>query len=168
MTVTAIAAAQYRVSKALAPGQVAAQLGEPVTYRVGITVSAGGTQIVNNARFVDTLPAGVVFVSATDGGTYDAASNTVTWQIGTLTPQPNNDVTITRQVTVIFNSPPFAAGQRPNNIVEAFGTPSGGTDTSLGRAEFAVTLRNPGDITDGRQARHRRPRSAQGSSTPTP
>ena len=147
MTVTAIAAAQYRVSKALAPGQAAAQLGTPVTYRVGITVSAGGTQIVNNARFVDTLPAGVEFVSATDGGTYDAGTNTVTWQIGTLTPQPNNDVTITRQVTVIFNSPPFAAGQRPNNIVEAFGTPSGGTDTSLGRAEFAVTLRNPGDIT---------------------
>ena len=127
------------------PGRGAAR--QPVTYRVGITVSAGGTQIVNNARFVDTLPAGVEFVSATDGGTYDAATNTVTWQIGTLTPQPNNDVTITRQVTVIFNSPPFAAGQRPNNIVEAFGTPSGGTDTSLGRAEFAVTLRNPGDIT---------------------
>ncbi len=167
VTVTAIAAAQYRVSKALAPGQAAAQLGTPVTYRVGITVSAGGTQIVNNARFVDTLPAGVEFVSATDGGTYDAGTNTVTWQIGTLTPQPNNDVTITRQVTVIFNSPPFAAGQRPNNIVEAFGTPSGGTDTSLGRAEFAVTLRNPGDITTAGK-RDTWPRSAQGSSTPTP
>jgi uncharacterized repeat protein (TIGR01451 family)/LPXTG-motif cell wall-anchored protein len=147
VTVTATAAAQYTVSKGLAPGQAAAQLDTPTTYRVGITVAAGGTQVVNNARFVDTLPPGVQFVSASQGGVYDAATNTVTWQLGTLTPQANNDVTITREVTVIYPSTAFTAGDRPNNVVEAFGTPSGGTDTLLGQDDFAVTLRNPGDIT---------------------
>ena len=45
------------MSKGLAPGQIA-KLGEPLTYRVGITLAAGGTQPINNARFIDTLPAG--------------------------------------------------------------------------------------------------------------
>ena len=67
VTVTVRAASSWRVSKGLAPGQIA-KIGEPLTYRVGITLAAGGTQPINNARFVDTLPPGVTFVSAANGG----------------------------------------------------------------------------------------------------
>jgi LPXTG-motif cell wall-anchored protein/uncharacterized repeat protein (TIGR01451 family) len=147
VTVRAVAASNYTVSKGFAPGTTVAQLGEPVSYRVGLTVAAGGTQDVNLARFVDTLPPGVQFVSASDGGTYNPANNTVTWNLGTIVPNPNADVTVTRTVTVIFNSPPFQAGDTPINLVVAFGTPSGGSEIELGRDDFQVTLRAPGDIT---------------------
>lgn len=146
VTVTVRATSSWRVSKGLASGQIA-RVGEPLTYRVGLTVAAGGTQPINNARMVDTLPPGVTFVSATGGGTYNPATNTVTWNLGTVTPQANSDVTVSREVTVIFPSPPYQVGDRPNNVVEAFGAPSGDPDQSLGRASYAVTLRGPGDIT---------------------
>ena len=48
------------------------------------------TYDVHNVTITDTLPAETTFVSASDGGTYDASTHTVTWDIGTLpagTPQ---------------------------------------------------------------------------------
>ena len=45
------------------------QVDTPYTYKVGITLAAGGTQNLNGVVFTDTLPAGAQFVSATGGGT---------------------------------------------------------------------------------------------------
>ena len=55
------------------------------------------TQIIRNARLVDELTEdGVTFVSATGGGTYDPATNRVTWELGDIAPdQP----AVTRDVT---------------------------------------------------------------------
>ena len=95
----------------------------------------------------DTLPPGAQFVSANGGGVYDPGTNTVTWALGTLVPNANNNVTTTREVTVIFPSTTFQAGDTPINNVEAFGAPAGEPDQSLGTAQFPVTLREAGDIT---------------------
>ena len=58
-----------------------------VTYEINVFDSSWpnysnplpGTWTVVNAVVTDTLPPGSVFVSATDGGVYDAATHTVTW-----------------------------------------------------------------------------------------
>jgi uncharacterized repeat protein (TIGR01451 family) len=45
-----------------------------------------GSAAANNVEIVDTLPAGLEFVSATEGGVYDAASRSVTWRLTALPP----------------------------------------------------------------------------------
>jgi uncharacterized repeat protein (TIGR01451 family) len=59
-------------------------------------------QITNNgpsdstgAVVVDALPSGVNFVAATNGGTYDSGSHTVSWAIGTLAEDASTSVNIT-------------------------------------------------------------------------
>ncbi|MFF0451080.1 SpaA isopeptide-forming pilin-related protein [Streptomyces sp. NPDC004609] len=58
--------------------------GTPDQYaRTMANVCAGlGTQALENLTVVDTLPAGAQFVSATHGGVYDSATNTITWSLG--------------------------------------------------------------------------------------
>jgi uncharacterized repeat protein (TIGR01451 family) len=121
VTVTAIAAPSWVVSKGRVTG--VAQLDTSFTYRVGLTLTAAGTCTVSNARLVDTLPPGAVFVAATQGGTYSPATNEVAWALGTLTP------------TVVFPDPTLEAGDSPVNSVEGFGAPAGDEDQSLGSAE---------------------------------
>src|SRR5207253_919526 len=43
-----------------------------------------GTAAAQNVQVVDTLPAGVSFVSASGGGVFNPASRTVTFTVGTL------------------------------------------------------------------------------------
>jgi uncharacterized repeat protein (TIGR01451 family) len=145
VSVTARAASEWTVAKSRVTS--AAQLDTPFTYRVSVTLAAGGTQNVDGARFVDTLPPGAEFVSATQGGTYDPGTHAVTWALGTLVPAASTAVTFARDVTVIFPSATFNAGDTPVNTVEAFGSPAGEPSQSLGRATLSVTLRPTGDIT---------------------
>ncbi|WP_335938992.1 DUF7927 domain-containing protein [Streptomyces sp. PTD5-9] len=44
--------------------------------------SEPGTRALENLTVVDTLPTGARFVSATHGGVYEAATNTITWRLG--------------------------------------------------------------------------------------
>ena len=111
----------------------AAQLDTPFTYRVGITLAAGGTQNINNARFVDTLAAGRAVRLGQRGGVFDPGATRSRWAVGTLVPNANNNVTTRGEVTVIFPSTTFQAGDTPINNVEAFGAPAGEPDQSLGR-----------------------------------
>jgi uncharacterized repeat protein (TIGR01451 family) len=61
---------------------VSANPGDPVAYT--ITYANDSPVNVTNAVITDVLPAGLDFVSATGGGTYDAGTRTVTWTIGPL------------------------------------------------------------------------------------
>jgi len=68
-------------------------------------------QITNNGPsnstgvvVLDVLPSGVSFVSATDGGTYDPGSHTVSWAIGTLAKDASTSVNTT--VNVNESTPP--------------------------------------------------------------
>ena len=86
------ASADLAVAKYLQFGPESdALLDRPVTYFISpCSSSAGlndipGNLWIENWTITDTLPADVVFVSASPGGVYDAASNSVTWSdIGIL------------------------------------------------------------------------------------
>lgn len=65
----------------------AAQPGDTLTYTV--TVGNTGTRESVPTTVHDVLPAGLTFVSATSGGTYDATTRTVTWSIPAM---PRDDV----------------------------------------------------------------------------
>jgi uncharacterized repeat protein (TIGR01451 family)/fimbrial isopeptide formation D2 family protein len=142
--VTAVAASNLTFTKQrLGP----AQLDTPLTYRLTATLAAGDTQIIRNARFVDDLPAGVTFVSATGGGTFDASKNQVTWAVGDLVPNPNQAVSTSREVTVIFPSATFKGGQTVTNSSRCLGTPDGTTgEHTYGPANDTATLRAAGPI----------------------
>src|SRR5262249_27995887 len=72
---------------------------------------------VENAVVRDTLPPGAVFVSATDGGIYNATTHTVTWPaipevifegvLGNGSPR--------FYVTIRYPSPPFTSDNDPAN-----------------------------------------------------
>jgi len=57
--------------------------GDDVTYELCFDNTLNDFPLYN-VSIVDTLPDEVAFVSASDGGSYDAPSHTVTWDIGTL------------------------------------------------------------------------------------
>ncbi|MCW7080874.1 MAG: DUF11 domain-containing protein [Candidatus Methanospirare jalkutatii] len=56
--------------------------GDAITYT--ICYENKNDYVVHNVTLVDTLPDEESFVSASDGGIYDADNHTVTWYIGTL------------------------------------------------------------------------------------
>ncbi|WP_298821158.1 SdrD B-like domain-containing protein, partial [uncultured Chloroflexus sp.] len=90
----------------------------PTTYQLQVCIPDNGSGALNltNVQIVDTLPAGVVFVSASDGGTYNGATNTVTWPATSLSvPAP---LCVTRSVTVIFPSTTFTVGAEVRNAME--------------------------------------------------
>ena len=147
--VTAKAQSDWTVTKNVVPAGTPPQVDTPYTYRVGLTLAAGGTQNLNGVVFTDTLPAGAQFVSATGGGTFDAGTNTVTWPPRDLVPQPNSDVSSFEQVTVIFPAANFPVGTNILNVVVANGTPAGEPTQELGRAERPGIIRGAGTVTAG-------------------
>jgi uncharacterized repeat protein (TIGR01451 family) len=58
-------------------------VGENVVYT--ITVENEGPDLATGVVVTDTLPAGLTFVSATNGGVWDANTRTITWNVGSLT-----------------------------------------------------------------------------------
>ena len=63
-------------------GSETAAPGETSSYE--LTWHNAGPARAENAVVIDTLPAGVSFVSASAGGRYSASRGTVTWKLGTL------------------------------------------------------------------------------------
>lgn len=61
---------------------VNAKLGDILTY--AIDVKNSGVLQVNKAVVTDVLPAGVTFKEAMNGGIYDEATNSVTWEVTDL------------------------------------------------------------------------------------
>ncbi|MFQ5575489.1 MAG: hypothetical protein ACE5G8_00725, partial [Anaerolineae bacterium] len=75
-------------------GAAQAPLGATVVYTLTYqnqSDSITGTNVV----IQNTLPPGLNFAGATGGGTYDAPSRTITWNIGTLNPNTAANVTFT-------------------------------------------------------------------------
>ena len=58
-------------------------IGETIAYT--IQVANYGTDTATNVVVADTLPAGLTFVSASSGGTYDSVTRTVSWSIPAVT-----------------------------------------------------------------------------------
>ena len=70
--------------------------GTPITYT--LTWSVGGNAFADNIVLTDTLPAEVDFNAASDGGTYDAGTRTVTWNLGNHVPGDSGTVTLVGNV----------------------------------------------------------------------
>ena len=145
--VTAKAASKWTVTKNVVPAGTAPQVDTPYTYRVGLTLAAGGTQNLNGVIFTDTLPVGAQFVSATGGGTF--ANGVVTWPPRDMVPNLNADVTTSEEVTVIFPAANFPVGTKILNLVVANGTPAGEPTQELGRAQRPGTIGGAGTVTAG-------------------
>jgi uncharacterized repeat protein (TIGR01451 family)/fimbrial isopeptide formation D2 family protein len=70
--------------------------GENTTY--DLTVSNTSAVDASGVVVTDALPAQLDFVSATDGGTYNPATRTVTWNLGTVAAGTNKVVHVTATV----------------------------------------------------------------------
>lgn len=51
-----------------------------------LEVTNPGSAIATGVQVVDTLPAGLDFVSASEGGTWDVSTRTITWRLNTIPP----------------------------------------------------------------------------------
>ena len=95
-----------------------------------MTITNDGPSSVTGATVVDPLPAGVTFVSATGGATYDAGTNTVHYTTGTIPAGGTETFTITVAVG------PDATGTIANTATVS--PPVGSTDPAP-----ATTTRRP-------------------------
>lgn len=146
-TVTVDANIDLEVRKyKVAPAEIVPWLDQNVTYQIlagykdqfspdqaqknfvkdpATVCQENGTWAMQNLVVVDTLMPGVVFVEATNGGSYDPAANTVTWNLGdsvslnAKTGQyecnasyPNN-----LRVTVKYPKPTFEGNQDSNYVI---------------------------------------------------
>jgi len=90
-----------------------AKAGSTITYNISYTNL--GPQPSANATLTDFLPAELSFVSATNGGTYNATTKTVKWNLGTVSVNFTGSVSLTAKIaagtpigTAILNQAQFA------------------------------------------------------------
>jgi len=79
------------------PSAYQAVPGDTITYT--ITYSNNSPVNATGVVITDILPAGLTFVSADNGGTYNAATRTITWNLGSLA-SGEGPYTVTYQVIV--------------------------------------------------------------------
>ncbi|NTW03456.1 MAG: DUF11 domain-containing protein, partial [Oscillochloris sp.] len=138
LPLTANADPYMQVAKRFVSGGV---VDLPTVYQVESCVpSSSGSLDVTNIVMRDTLPANAVFVSATDGGTYDAATNTIIWPVEDILVSAG-ETCLTHSVTVRFPSSSFVAGDEVRNNLDVDGTALGGTHIS--RSAFDTRLIQP-------------------------
>ena len=74
-------------------------VGGTITYKLCYDNLQNPDTAVHNVTINDTLPAGVTFVSASPGWTYDSSTRNVTWDIGTVQAEAP-ETCVTLNVTV--------------------------------------------------------------------
>jgi uncharacterized repeat protein (TIGR01451 family) len=85
-----------------------ASSGEPVTFT--ITYRNDGTAPATNFVITDRLDAILEDIAPMDGGVFDPATRTITWQIGTVAPQSSGTVRFSATVD------DFAGGRTITNL----------------------------------------------------
>lgn len=100
--------------------------GDTITFTISFD-NAQNNQPVTNVVLVDELPPDAAFVSASDGGTYDAGTHKVTWNIGTL---PAYAPTQYRYLTVTIN-PNVNPGDKITNYATINGAEPGTGPTTV-------------------------------------
>lgn len=73
-------------------GPATVNAGGQLTYTMAWEI--GGTSPVTSTLLTDSLPSNTVFVSAANGGTYDATTKMVTWNLGAHVPGDKGSVTL--------------------------------------------------------------------------
>ena len=105
-----------------------AQVGDKLTYTIKYanTESGNATVVVT-----DKVPTGTTFVSASEGGTYDQATNTVTWTFNNIASGASGEVTLTVEVSedavveTIENQAEVTIGDHDPNVTTKVDTPLG-------------------------------------------
>jgi uncharacterized repeat protein (TIGR01451 family) len=87
-------------------------VGETVVFT--IVATNNGPDTANNLVVTDTLPAGLDFVSCTDGGLWDPLTRTVTWPAAVVA----NDGNVTYYLTALVNSTSLAGTNVTNMVNE--------------------------------------------------
>jgi len=119
---------------------------EPVTYRIygcNPNIASLGALDYTDLVLVDSLPKGATFVSATAGGVYDAAAETVTW----TTREPARDDCMnpsqTREVTVVYSDEKFVQSIPVGESINTFQNTVKATAVALdGQTLTATDQRN--------------------------
>jgi uncharacterized repeat protein (TIGR01451 family) len=78
-------------------GPLTATRGSTVTYR--LSYQNLGPAAAQGVKVVDSLPAGLGFVSALGGGSYNATARTVTWNLGTVNTGSTGSVSFTATIS---------------------------------------------------------------------
>ncbi len=138
-------------------------IGGSETVSFTITAENVGTRVAAEVQVIDRIDTNVFeFVSASDGGSYDAASGTVTWRFNTLSP---DDGLQTFTMVLKVKSGLASSNTTTTNVVEIEDNGLGGTDPTpdnnrdthtdrLIYPDLLVTKTNnveevsPGDIVD--------------------
>ena len=109
--------------------------GDQVNYTLTFDHTAASRTIAN-VSLVDTLPAQMSFVSATNSGVYNSANRTVTWNIGTIAAgAPAQSVQVTLQVN---SNTPY--GSQITNSATISGTDTLLNDTLTAQASVNVQV----------------------------
>jgi len=108
-------------------------IGGQVTYTLQYNISEGSSLF--SSQLIDTLPAGVTFVSCTAGGTH--SNGVVTWPLGTLGQGAAGNKTVTVQVSSMQSS--------YKNVGYIVGTMSGATYRGTGVSVNAVPVTTTSD-----------------------
>ncbi|HXR44076.1 MAG TPA: DUF11 domain-containing protein, partial [Pseudolysinimonas sp.] len=94
-----ITASDHRLAIAKTADAASAQPGDAVHYTV--SVSNLGTSDSDPTTAHDRLPAGLTFVSADRGGSYDAATGEVTWPVPAIPRGSHVDLAVTARVDAV-------------------------------------------------------------------
>ena len=133
VAITATAASHIDLDKSLI-GLTMISVDTNVTYKVELCEDFNmltGQLDLSNITLVDTLPAGVIFVSASNGGSYNAGTNTVTWAIPDLDVSSNGAACVANYVTVRYPSGTFNNGDVVRNDASLTATPLGEPPVTL-------------------------------------
>jgi uncharacterized repeat protein (TIGR01451 family)/fimbrial isopeptide formation D2 family protein len=103
-------------------------VGDTIVYT--LTVDNAGPSLAQNVTVTDTIPAGITFVTASGGGTYNPATREVTWSLG-------NDFAVGQTlltVSATVDTPAFGAIAAIDNVATVTTTttdpnPDNNTDT---------------------------------------
>ena len=77
-------------------GPATAKPGDTITYT--LSYHNLGPADATSSKIVDTLPAGVTYVSASNGGTYSYFTRKVTWNLGTVPAGASGSRTLTVRI----------------------------------------------------------------------
>ena len=132
-----ITASDHRLSITKVADATSAGFGALVTYTV--TVGNVGTSTSDPTTASDQLPAGLDFVSADQGGSYDPATRAVTWPVGALARDTSIAFTLVTRID--------AEQTRPTLTNRATVTPP---------PSYSPRLRRPCTTTTPRRGRRRR------------
>ncbi|MFC5500927.1 hypothetical protein ACFPJ4_01595 [Lysinimonas soli] len=136
-----ITASDHRLSVGKTVATPSAGFGDTVTYTV--TVGNVGTSTGDATTAQDRLPSGLTFVSADHGGSYDAASRTVTWPVPALARDTHLDLTVTATVDATQNATRItnsATVTDPAGYSPAIVTDPCSTDPAAACADLTVPL----------------------------